>query len=94
MAMPFKQIAEPTRELQWSKINFKVAFSFFLKFYVITLDSGIDIGQQINVGPEKFGKWINTGPWINVGPEKFGKKKSHSCNMFAKKIFYFSNAIE
>ena len=33
MAMPFKQIAEPTRELQWSKINFKVAFLFFYTFF-------------------------------------------------------------
>ena len=27
-----------------------------------TLDSGIDIGQGINVGPGKFGKEINIGP--------------------------------
>ena len=28
----------------------------------ITLESGIDVGQGINVGPGKFAKRINIGP--------------------------------
>ena len=36
----------------------------------ITLESGIDVGQGINVGPGKFAKRINIGPWINVGHEQ------------------------
>ena len=37
---------------------------------VDTLESGIDVGQGITVGPGKFVKKINIGPWINVGREQ------------------------
>ena len=37
---------------------------------LITLESWIDVGQGINVGPGKFVKKINVGPWINVGHEQ------------------------
>ena len=35
-----------------------------------TLESGIDVGQGITVGPWKFVKKNNVGPWINVGHEQ------------------------
>ena len=35
-----------------------------------TLESGIDVGQGITVGPENLSKRINVGPWINVGHEQ------------------------
>ena len=35
-----------------------------------TLESGIDVGQGINVGPGILSKRINVGPWINVGHEQ------------------------
>ena len=31
-------------------------------FYIPTLESRIDVGQGINVGPGKFGKKNNVGP--------------------------------
>ena len=37
---------------------------------LFTLESGIDVGQGITVGPGKFVKIINVGPWINVGHEQ------------------------
>ena len=35
-----------------------------------TLESGIDVGQGITVGPGNLSKRINVGPWINVGHEQ------------------------
>ena len=43
---------------------------FAQEFKPATLESGIDVGQGINVGPGKFVKRINVGPWINVGHEQ------------------------
>ena len=31
-----------------------------------TLESGIDVGQGINIAPEKFDKKQKQAPWINV----------------------------
>ena len=39
-------------------------------YLVPTLESGIDVGQQINVGPGKFAKKNKVGPWINIGHEQ------------------------
>ena len=39
-------------------------------FDLLTLESGIDVGQGITVGPGKFVKRINVGPWISVGHEQ------------------------
>ena len=44
---------------------------FDVLFHVdITLESGIDVGWGINVGPEKLVKRIYVGPWRNVGHEQ------------------------
>ena len=39
-----------------------------------TLESGIEVGQGITLGPGKFVKKNNVGPWINVGHEIYVTK--------------------
>ena len=50
-----------------------------------TLESVIDVGQGISVGPGRFGKKINVGPWINVGPGKFRKKNNRRAGKIWQK---------
>ena len=54
--------------------------------HLSTLASGIDIGQGINVGPEKFGKKNIVGPLINVGPGKFGKKNAQIVQTYVDNL--------
>ena len=37
---------------------------------LVTLESGMDVGQGINVEPGKFIKNNKIGPWINAGHEQ------------------------
>lgn len=38
-----------------------------------TLESGIAVGQEINIGLEKLSKSKPVGPWIRVGLGNFSK---------------------
>ena len=43
--------------------------------YLATLESGIEIGQGIIVGPGNFTKRIKFGLWIDLGPGKIWQKE-------------------
>ena len=46
----------------------KNSFNNYPKSWENTLESGIDVGQEINVGPGNFFKKNKCiGPWIRVG---------------------------
>ena len=52
-----------------STLRYKFLFTIIILEYP-TLESGIDVGQGITVGPGKFVKKINVGPWISIGHEQ------------------------
>ena len=45
-----------------------IFFTDSRRFFISTLDSRIDLGQ------EALPKRLNVGPWINIENRKFGKK--------------------
>ena len=79
----------------WKKVEICSIFTCFFRIRTATLDSGIDVGQVINVGPGTFGKKNKHSyrALNNVGHGKFDRKPPKICKVMIYKKTKLLNSI-